>query len=193
MVQEFHLDRLVVKWARRISQIIGTPCGPFQKIIRAKEVDDLVGKVLSVLRQRGIYAAVLFLLSSSGEKLEREGGRIARARATDMESEEMIACHVTASLINLLWDAGLFLEQRKVLDSPPESASYIAWDQINGQKEEILKFFLDHVTDNLDRLFLIRDIYEKTLIHARFEAKAAAAREGYGKEGWSLAGEERIS
>ena len=39
--------------------------------------------------------------------------------------------------------------------------------------KEVLKFYIDKVMDDLDTLFLVRDLYEQTLIYARFGAKAA--------------------
>lgn len=42
---------------------------------------------------------------------------------------------------------------------------------------DTLKFYSDNVMDNLDTLFLVRDLYEQTLIYARFGAKAAEKTE----------------
>ncbi|MEA1908329.1 MAG: hypothetical protein U9N43_04785 [Euryarchaeota archaeon] len=39
--------------------------------------------------------------------------------------------------------------------------------------KDILKFYINEVMDDLDTLFLVRDLYEQTLIYARFGAKAA--------------------
>lgn len=39
--------------------------------------------------------------------------------------------------------------------------------------KDTLKFYSDKVMDDLDTLFLVRDLYEQTLIYARFGAKAA--------------------
>ncbi|OKY74497.1 MAG: hypothetical protein BM485_13670 [Desulfobulbaceae bacterium DB1] len=44
-------------------------------------------------------------------------------------------------------------------------------DTNNPQK--LLDFFSTQVAENLDTLFLVRDLYEQTLIYARFGAKAA--------------------
>lgn len=37
----------------------------------------------------------------------------------------------------------------------------------------LLPFFANHVADEMDILFLVRDLFEQTLIYARFGAKAA--------------------
>ena len=39
--------------------------------------------------------------------------------------------------------------------------------------KDTLRFYSDKVMDDLDTLFLVRDLYEQTLIYARFGAKAA--------------------
>ena len=41
----------------------------------------------------------------------------------------------------------------------------------------VLKFYSDKVCSNLDILFLVKDLYEQTLIYARYGAKAAAKKE----------------
>jgi hypothetical protein len=43
----------------------------------------------------------------------------------------------------------------------------------NADAETTLKFYTDEVVDDLDTLLLIRDLYEQTLIYARYGAKAA--------------------
>lgn len=39
--------------------------------------------------------------------------------------------------------------------------------------KQALPFYSDHILDDLDTLLLVRDLYEQTLIYARFGAKAA--------------------
>lgn len=41
-------------------------------------------------------------------------------------------------------------------------------------QDVVLPFFVNHVADDLDTLFLVRDLFEQTLIYARFGAKAKA-------------------
>jgi hypothetical protein len=43
--------------------------------------------------------------------------------------------------------------------------------------KDTLKFYSGEVMDDLDTLFLVRDLYEQTLIYARFGAKAAEKEE----------------
>lgn len=44
----------------------------------------------------------------------------------------------------------------------------------DGAKDKaVLRFYSDHVLNDLDLLLLVRDLYEQTLIYARYGAKAA--------------------
>lgn len=46
------------------------------------------------------------------------------------------------------------------------------------EASKVLKFFTDRVTgDSLDTLLLVRDLYEQTLIYARYHAKALGGGE----------------
>ena len=44
--------------------------------------------------------------------------------------------------------------------------------QIEDEPQKALKFFSEHVLKDLDTLLLVRDLYEQTLIYARYHAKA---------------------
>lgn len=46
----------------------------------------------------------------------------------------------------------------------------------------VLEFYSENILDNLDSLFLVRDIYEQTLIYARYGAKAWGKAETTKKE-----------
>ncbi|MBE3588100.1 MAG: hypothetical protein IMW93_06020 [Thermoanaerobacteraceae bacterium] len=46
----------------------------------------------------------------------------------------------------------------------------------DAQLQEALKFFKENILNDLDTLLLIRDLYEQTLIYARYGAKAAKNR-----------------
>ena len=45
------------------------------------------------------------------------------------------------------------------------------------QAEEALKILTDEICDNLDRLLLVKQLWEQTLIYARYGAKARGAAE----------------
>ncbi|MDM7940460.1 MAG: hypothetical protein QUS07_08975 [Methanothrix sp.] len=44
--------------------------------------------------------------------------------------------------------------------------------QIVDRPEDALKFYTDKILENIDTLLLVRDLYEQTLIYARYAAKA---------------------
>ncbi len=46
-------------------------------------------------------------------------------------------------------------------------------EEIEDQALKALTFFTKNVLDDFDTLFLVRDLYEQTLIYARYGAKAA--------------------
>ena len=43
--------------------------------------------------------------------------------------------------------------------------------------QSVLKFYSDNILEDINRLFLVRDIYEQTLIYARYGAKASGKAE----------------
>jgi len=45
---------------------------------------------------------------------------------------------------------------------------------VNARKPEILKHISDIVCANLDPLLLVKELYEQTLIYARYGARSAA-------------------
>ena len=59
----------------------------------------------------------------------------------------------------------------EMLKQLPACSSFTTPDYMDDKKT--LKFYSNEVMDDLDTLFLVRDLYEQTLIYARFGAKAA--------------------
>lgn len=127
-----------------------------EMVMRAKAVsgvskpidtlERLVTKTLGVLQEQGIYAMMLFLYSRTSD-------------------ENKIAPAIRGSLFHLLKDENhshyLPGFQDKVV--PQDSAD----------ARVALEFYSEHVLGDLDGLLLIRDLYEQTLIYARYGAKAA--------------------
>ena len=110
-----------------------------------KTLENLVTKTLGVLQEQGIYAMMLFLFSRTSD--ERE-----------------IAPVIRMQLFRLLKDN----EQDHQI--PAFADKNVPVDEADAQK--VLEFYSDQVLDNLDLTFLIRDLYEQTLIYARYGAKA---------------------
>lgn len=117
-----------------------------QAIVNEKDVanlETLITKALGVLQEQGVYALMLFLLS-------RKGG------------EKEVAARIKKELIALLEEVPGLKELPGLNELQPESCSF----------QYILKFYSDQISIDLDRLFLVRDLYERTLIYARYGAKA---------------------
>jgi len=155
------LDYVAAKTAQQIiTRTVGQEVKNHKKV-EARDVDTLITKTLGVLQSQGVYAMALFLFSRSGKETE----------ASKMKAEERIATEV----LSWLWP---LREPFKVLQNVQNGQKLITdrpFNQINQEKEEMLKTFAD-LTANLDTLLLVRDLYEQTLIYARYGAKAAEGR-----------------
>jgi hypothetical protein len=118
-----------------------------QKIVndgKDAKLENQVTKALGVLQEQGVYALLLFIFS--------ENDKAAKA--------------IYNNFITLLNEIGLKDKDGKEL--------YL--DNKNSKDKNffqyVLKFFSDNILNNLDHLFLVRDIYEQTLTYARYGAKA---------------------
>ncbi len=158
------LDYLAARTAQQINQVIGQEVKR-EKKVEPKEVDIFVTKALGVLQTQGVYAMALFVLSRSGSK----------SQAGEMSSEERIACEVIAQLWPLRDPVGAL---KKAIDASG-TTDEITYNQVNAEKNDLLQAFAD-LTGDLDTLLLVRDLYEQTLIYARYGAKAAGTEEGTG-------------
>ncbi|RMF34527.1 MAG: hypothetical protein D6759_05755 [Chloroflexi bacterium] len=163
------LDYLAAKTAQRITQVIGTDVKRQNKVA-PKDVEILATKALGVLQAQGVYAMALFLLSRSGSE----------SKATKMSVEERVACEIMAQL----WPLRKPIEalEREASNSGAGGNGEIAYDRINEEKKHLLQEFAD-LTKDLDTLLLVRDLYEQTLVYARYGAKATKASEGTGSDG----------
>ena len=129
-------------------------------IVTSDSLENLATKALGVLQEQGIYALVLFLLSRSGSSTDIKG----------LKKEEYVACKIVYELLNLLKTReleALNIKFTKNIQSP---------QMVNnkGEKTAILKYFTSpgSLLEDIDKLLLIRDVYEQTLIYTRFVAKA---------------------
>ena len=122
-----------------------------QRMVNAAEeaknvatLERLVTKTLGVLQEQGVYAAILFLFSRTGP-------------------EKDAAPHIRASLFRLLHDGETGHHIPGFGNAPADDAA----------AKEALAYYTQHVLQDLDTLLLVRDLYEQTLIYARYGAKAA--------------------
>ncbi|RJQ30100.1 MAG: hypothetical protein C4589_04005 [Peptococcaceae bacterium] len=150
------LDYLAAAASQRIASGIGTKVKN-DNTVEAAGLGNFATKALGVLQEQGVYALLIFLLSRSGKE----------TAVDKMTKEEFIACQHTGELLNLL--------KKKELAAPGVAyKEQLTVEGINSSKEAILKHFLQAggILENLDKLLLIRDLYEQTLIYTRYAAKA---------------------
>lgn len=108
----------------------------------AKDIDILVTKALGVLQENGVYACFLFLFSRTQDK-EKQIAQVVR--------EELL--RLMADNLNFGWN---------VPDGDPTD-----WDS-----ETVLRHLSRTVCAQLDPLLMTKDLFEQTLIYARYGAKA---------------------
>ena len=152
-----NLDFLAATAAQQICEVIGEEVKN-EKKVEARNVENLVTKALGVLQNQGVYAMALFLFSRSGKGTEDN----------KMSAEERVAVQILACLWPLRNPLDVRTPEKDgkvniVLDKEPL--------QINATKKEMLSEFCK-LTSHLDTLLLVREIYEQTLIYARYGAKA---------------------
>jgi hypothetical protein len=160
------LDYLAASTAQKITKIIG------QENVSSNDIESFSTKTIGILQEQGIYAMFLFLLSRSGDETETK----------KMKPEQRVACEITAQLFELLREEELM----------PLGIAYgknITFNEINRLKKSYkrdnkeITGLLSHLAksggllDDLDKLLLIKDLYEQTLIYTRFGAKAAGGEE----------------
>ncbi|MCB0047685.1 MAG: hypothetical protein KDD92_19845 [Caldilineaceae bacterium] len=117
-------------------------------------VERLVTKTLGVLQEQGVYAMLLFLYSRTSD-------------------EGKVAPVIRNNLFRLLKDVS---DQ----DGGDTSSCLPGFQDLavpgdNADAQTALKFYSDHALGDLDRLLLVRELYEQTLIYARYGAKAASS------------------
>jgi len=147
------LDYLAATAAQKIVEVIGEEVKNGREV-DAREVENLVTKALGVLQSQGVNALALFLYSRSGQKTQ----------AHEMKAEERVATQILACLRSL----------RDSLEKVDGLCSNFKQPvKTNNEKERVLQKFAD-LSEDLDTLLLVRDLYEQTLIYARYHAKAAS-------------------
>ena len=140
------LDYLAAKTAREIVEATQSPIGA-----DAKDLENLITKALGVLQSQGVYALYLYLYSQSGKD----------------KPIKQAAAHVVAQIWNALEEEpvhhlGILANQKRMN----------SWQEALREKQNVLSQIVDRLTTDLDTLLLVRDLYEQTLIYARYHAKA---------------------
>jgi hypothetical protein len=153
-----NLDYIASKVSQKIAGVIGETVKNNKKVAPS-DLENLTTKSLGILQSQGVYAMALFLFSRSGSKSDEKG----------MSPEERCATQILSWLWEIRSPQELIknINFNNFLCEPEKSFS-----QINSSKSEMLEEFAD-LTGDLDKLLLVRNLYEKTLIYVRFHAKAA--------------------
>lgn len=120
-----------------------------------ERLDVFVTKALGVLQEQGVYACMLFLYSRT-EKNEKAKAAIVR--------DHLLGILKTLNKnYKVIW----MNQEGKPVDIPQSAKN-------DNTYAEVLNFYADSVAIDLDTLLLVRDLYEQTLIYARYGAKAGA-------------------
>lgn len=124
-----------------------------QKIINQTKdkAENLITKALGVLQENGVYAFVLFLLSRTSEEKKM--------------AEEVVIPKLAEMLSR---------PELESLQVQYEGSNGFANTEDRLATTEFLKHVSDKICADLDKLLLIKELYEQTLIYARYGAKAAA-------------------
>ena len=155
-----NLDYVASQASQKIAEVIGKTVKNNKKV-SPSDLENLTTKALGILQSQGVYAMALFLFSRSGSESDEN----------KMSPEERCATQI----LSWLWEIKKPHEVIEEINSNDFlSEPKKAFTDINSSKSksEMLKEFAD-LTGDLDNLLLVRDLYEKTLIYARFHAKAA--------------------
>lgn len=141
-----NLDQKAAHYAQKIV----SKASAIQEVKKPIEtLERLVTKTLGVLQEQGVYATMLFLYSRTSD-------------------EAKIAPTIRSLLFRLLQD------KEKEHELPAFKDKAVPAN--NADAKTALEFYSDHVCDNLDTLLLVKDLYEQTLIYARYGAKAEKER-----------------
>jgi len=147
-----NLDQKAAQCAQKIIE------SAIPKPDEAKAVENLITKTLSVLQEQGVYAMMLFLFSRTSK-------------------ENKISPHIRQQLYDLLQTLPAFTNIK--LPSAQETLDALAIGDNEGRKtkqvaeaKQALSFYSDQVCQDLHTLFMVKDLYEQTLIYARYGAKA---------------------
>jgi len=150
-----NLDKLAAAQSQKLLSVIGKPIR--QGCVKSTDADNLCTKALGVLQENGLYASILYLLYRSGNATSHEG----------MNAEQRVATQAVADLLGLLCQDQL-ADFRLCMDQP------VTWQQVNPRKSEIMRHMSDTVCETpLEKMLLVKGLWEQMLIYARYGAKAS--------------------
>ncbi len=130
-----------------------------QKIVgeggEAGKLEILATKTLGVVQENGVYAGLLFLYSRP--KAEEDQARAIRDNLLAILGADEI------TTLKLGFPVG---------QSKPDKKGQWSTDKW----ADVAQHLIDHVTVDLDKLLLVKDLYEQTLIYVRYGTKATGER-----------------
>ena len=118
---------------------------------KPQDTENLITKTLGVLQENGVYACLLFLY----------------ARSTDAH----IAKEVRHELLQMTFDLGLPLPPETNKQEFDDLKELLREDKGQDWKNG-LKYVSDGICSDLDTLLMVRQLWEQTLIYARYGAKS---------------------
>lgn len=142
-----NLDYQAAHYAQRVIE-------ETRRVEKATDVENAVTKALGVLQENGVYACFVFALS--------------RAKPGDGGNQSDEAVIFSIIVREMLW-----LINELPVDCPTPPISQDTEPRgISSQAEQILNHVATHITKNLERLLLVKELLEQMLIYARYGAKA---------------------
>jgi len=137
------------RWAAQTAQEITQGADDVKKLF------NLLNKALGILQSQGVYACMLYLYAESDQKNASVVRRALWGLLERLEKEAKVK-----------WPNGH--ELPKDID---------LGNKESGIQQQALQFYRDAIAADLDTLLLVRDLYEQTLIYARYHAKALSGEE----------------
>jgi len=137
------------RWAAQTAQKIT------QGTNDAKKLFSLLNKALGVLQSQGVYACMLYLYAENDQKNASVVRKALWGLLERLEKEAKVE-----------WPNGFELPKNVDLGAKEFRT-----------QQQVLQFYSDAIAADLDTLLLVRDLYEQTLIYARYHAKALGGEE----------------
>lgn len=161
-IQDMNLDYMAAKTAAGLfDEVYKKACKVKGKPgeVKAEDADNLFTKTLGVVQESGPFAGSLYLLYRSGE-----------TQFSDANAEQVVACHTLARLLGMPHESSFSKVQK------PWKSGTIPPDRITADKKMVLEHMLDMSNVELERLLLIKQLWEQTLTYARYIARSRRER-----------------
>ena len=126
----------------RYGQEIVKSIESMEREVRKSDIENMLQKSLGILQEDGIYAFTVYLDSEGAFKDDADG-----------RDKEKVVKGILKNVWSLLSDTGIAL--------------------VNGEcMRDVVYTGLQRLSEDLDKLFLAKDLIEKCMVYARYHAKA---------------------